>query len=90
MFESKDTFESNPKRRMAMLSTILFGKEVYIRLSGDEAFTCTTRYAGLRVWARRFHCTEMPQVPSSTEQCEPGSAVRRVDHRVEADYQGGD
>jgi len=31
-------------------------KEVYIRLGSDDDFTCTVRYAGVRLWWRRFPC----------------------------------
>lgn len=32
-------------------------KEVCIRLGSDDDFTCTIRYAGLRLWWKRFSCT---------------------------------
>ncbi len=71
-----------------MMLRKLFTKELYLRLSDDQEFTCTTRYAGVRVWARRFQCAEVPQVPCSTEECEPGPLVRRADHRIRTDHDG--
>jgi hypothetical protein len=56
----------------------VFSKEVYVRLSGEEEFICTTRYAGFRVWVRNFRCTRPSGIPS------PGPLVRRTDRRIEA------
>ena len=32
-------------------------KEVCLRLGSDDDFTCTIRYAGIRLWWKRFSCT---------------------------------
>jgi len=39
-----------------------FVREVYVRLGEDDEFICTTRYAGFRIRACRFHFRESPQV----------------------------
>ena len=62
----------------------VFATEVYVRLNGDGELTCTTRYAGLRVWTRRFRCMQVPCIPSRMEQCEPEPSVRQKDRRMEA------
>jgi hypothetical protein len=69
-------------RRIAMRLGNVFAKEVYIRLSGDEEFTCTTRYAGFRLWARHFRCVQLPCIPSRIEQWEPGPSVRQTDRHI--------
>lgn len=62
----------------------VFSKEVYVRLSGEEEFICTTRYGGFRVWVRHFRCTRPSGIPSTSDQWEPGPFVRRTDRRIEA------
>lgn len=71
-----------------MILRNLFTKEVYVRLSGDQEFTCTTRCGGLCMWARRFHCAGVPEDASSTEECDPGPLVRRPDLHIRTDQQG--
>jgi hypothetical protein len=72
------------KRRIEMTLKSVLAKEVYVRLSGDEEFICTTRYAGFRVWVRRVLCTQPSGIPSRSEQWEPGPCVRQTDRRIEA------
>ncbi len=69
---------------MARRSSLL----VYVRLSDDQAFTCTMRYVGVRVWARRFQCAEVPQAPGNTEESEPDPSVRRADRRIRTGHWG--
>ncbi|MGD1091067.1 MAG: hypothetical protein ABSB35_03635 [Bryobacteraceae bacterium] len=64
-----------------------FVTEVYIRLSGEEEFTCTTRFAGFPVSVRRVRLTK-PRTPSRIEELQPESSVRRTDYRIEARRQG--
>ncbi len=41
-----------------MTLKMLWAGEIYIRLSGGQEFTCTARFAGLRLWMRRFDFSE--------------------------------
>ncbi|MGD1092436.1 MAG: hypothetical protein ABSB35_10650 [Bryobacteraceae bacterium] len=67
-----------------MMLKDVFAMEVYVRLSGDDEFTCTTRLAGFPVFVRRFRITEVPLIPSGMEESGPVTSVRRPDRHIEA------
>jgi len=68
-------------RKIAMTLRSVLAREVYVRFGGDEEFTCTTRYAGFRVWAQHFNCMQPPHI-QRIEQSEPGPPVRQTDCRI--------
>lgn len=39
-----------------------FRKEIYIRLATNEEFAATMRFAGVRVWTRRFLFIPAPHI----------------------------
>lgn len=53
----------------------LFTSDICIRISGDEEFTYSTRWAGFRVWAKRFLCKERLLDSSIIEGREPESSI---------------
>ena len=63
-----------------MMPKTLFTSEICIRISGDEEFTYSTRWAGFRLWAKRFLCNTRLAAPSSAassiiEEREPESSL---------------
>jgi hypothetical protein len=58
-----------------MMPRNLFTSEIYIRISGDEEFTYSTRWAGFRVWAKRFLCKERLAAAPIVEEREPESSL---------------
>jgi hypothetical protein len=58
-----------------MMPRNLFTSEIYIRISGDEEFTYSTRWAGYRLWAKRFLCNERLAASSIIEEREPESSL---------------
>lgn len=60
-------------RKMTLKNKLV--TEVYIRLSGEEEFTCTTRFAGFPVSVRRFGLAK-PRTPSRIEELQPEPSVR--------------
>jgi hypothetical protein len=62
----------------------VLAKEVYLRLSRDEEVICTTRYAGFRVFVRRFRVTQIPRISPGFEEPVPGPIVRQTEPRIGA------
>lgn len=63
-------------RRIAMALRNIFATELHVRLSGDDAFTCTTRFARISICVQRFYLTETPWTSPAIEQREPGGSGR--------------
>jgi hypothetical protein len=53
----------------------LFTSEICIRISGHEEFTYSTRWAGFRLWAKRFLCNDRLAGSSNIEEREPESSM---------------
>jgi hypothetical protein len=58
-------------------------KEVCIRLGHDDDFTCTVRYAGIRLWRKGFSCTVMEGILGKVKAHGKGHSFRWADGAAE-------